>query len=84
MHILTTLAKMVRPGGARAIVADSLLIKHQPIPAKGSNLTVLDRFLFTFRQWHANLRILEIDEIKTVPQVPIRRKANRNSQARVS
>ncbi len=27
--------------------------------------------LFTFHRWHANLRILEIDEIKTVPRVPV-------------
>ncbi len=27
--------------------------------------------LFTFRQWQANLRILEIEEIKTIPYVPI-------------
>ncbi len=27
--------------------------------------------LFTFHRWHANLRILEIDEIKTVPHVPV-------------
>ena len=26
--------------------------------------------LFTYHRWHANLRILEIDEIKTVPGVP--------------
>jgi hypothetical protein len=28
-HLLTTLAKLLGPGGARAIVADSLLMKHQ-------------------------------------------------------
>ncbi len=27
--------------------------------------------LFTFHRWHANLRKLEIDEIKTVPHVPV-------------
>jgi putative transposase len=27
--------------------------------------------LFTYHQWHANLRILEIEEIKTVPYVPV-------------
>ncbi|WP_293008943.1 hypothetical protein [Nitrosomonas sp.] len=39
--------------------------------------------LFTVHRWHANLRIPEIDEIKTIPHVPIRRKANRHYQARV-
>ena len=27
--------------------------------------------LFTFHRWHANLLILEIDEIKMVPHVPV-------------
>ncbi len=27
--------------------------------------------LFTFHRWHSNLRILEIDEIKTVSYVPM-------------
>ena len=44
--------------------------------------------LFNFYRWHANLRILEIHEIKTIPVrssiTSIRRKANRHSQARVS
>ena len=53
VHFLTTLAKLVGPGGARAIVADSLLIKHQLIVINQSrqrapNLTGLDRFLFCF------------------------------------
>src|ERR1700674_3088023 len=28
-HLLATLAKLMRPGGARAVVAESLLLKHQ-------------------------------------------------------
>jgi len=28
-HLLTTIAKLLGPGGARAIVADSLLMKQQ-------------------------------------------------------
>jgi hypothetical protein len=53
VHFLTTLAKLVGPGGVRAIVADSLLIKHQLIVINQSrqrapNLTGLDRFLFGF------------------------------------
>jgi hypothetical protein len=38
-HLLTTAAKLLGPGGARAVVADSLLMKHrllvavsQPVP----------------------------------------------------
>ena len=29
IHLLTTLAKLLGPGGAKAIVADSLLMKQQ-------------------------------------------------------
>ena len=51
VHFFTTLAKLVGPGGARTVVADSLLIKHQLIVINQSrqrapNLTGLDRFLF--------------------------------------
>ncbi len=29
IHLLTTLAKLMRPGGGRAVLAESLLLKHQ-------------------------------------------------------
>ena len=29
VHLLATIAKPVRPGGVRAVVAESLLLKHQ-------------------------------------------------------
>ncbi len=29
MHVLTTLAKRMSPGGAKALIAESLLVKHQ-------------------------------------------------------
>ena len=35
IHLLATIAKLTHPGGARAVVAESLLLKHQ--------LTVLNR-----------------------------------------
>ena len=48
IHFLTTLAKLVGPGGARAIVAETLVVKHQLLVLNRSrkrapNLTVLDR-----------------------------------------
>ncbi len=53
VHFLATLAKLVGPGDARGVVADSLLIKHRLIVINQSrqrapNLTGLDRFLFGF------------------------------------
>src|SRR5207253_11423624 len=29
VHLLVTFAKLLRPGGARAVLAESLLLKHQ-------------------------------------------------------
>jgi hypothetical protein len=29
IHLIVTLAKVLRPGGTRAVIAESLLIKHQ-------------------------------------------------------
>ena len=48
-HLLTTIAKLLGPGGARAIVADSLLMKQQLLIINRSrkrapNLSTLDRF----------------------------------------
>ncbi len=53
IHLLTTLAKLLGPGGAKAIVADSLLMKQQLLVISRSrkrapNLLVLDRFLLGF------------------------------------
>ena len=53
IHLLTTIAKLMGPGGARAVVADSLLMKQQLLVINRSrrrapNLSTLDRFLFGF------------------------------------
>jgi putative transposase len=52
-HLLTTVAKLLGPGGAKAIVADSLLMKQQLLimnraRRRAPNLTALDRFLLGF------------------------------------
>ncbi len=49
-HLLTTLAKLMRPGGVRAIAAESLMLKHQMLILKRSRkrapkLTPWDRLL---------------------------------------
>jgi len=51
IHLFVTLAKMFRPGGIRALAAESLLLKQQLIVSNRSrqrapNLTTLDRFVF--------------------------------------
>ena len=53
IHVLTTLAKRAGPGGAKAIIAESVLLKHQQLIARRSvgktpRLTTLDRFLCGF------------------------------------
>jgi hypothetical protein len=30
VHLLATIAKLLRPGGVRAVVAESLLLRHRP------------------------------------------------------
>jgi len=49
-HLLTTIAKLLGPGGAKAVVADSLLMKQQLLVINRSrqrapNLSALDRCL---------------------------------------
>ena len=48
IHLLVTFAKLLRPGGVRAIVAESLVLKHQLLISSRSrrrapNLTTVDR-----------------------------------------
>ena len=50
IHLLVTVVKLVRPGGVRTIVAESLLLKHQILiinrsKQRAPNLTTLDRFV---------------------------------------
>ena len=52
-YLLTTLAKLLGPGGAKAIVADSLLMKQQLLiinrpQQRVSKLTPIDRILLGF------------------------------------
>jgi hypothetical protein len=52
-HLLVTLARLTRPGGVRAVAAESLAIKHQSLIMKRSrrrspNLTAWDRLILGF------------------------------------
>ena len=64
VHLLATIAKLVRPGGVRAVVAESLVLKHQLLISSRArrrepNLNSFDRFLLglgslfarKFSQW---------------------------------
>ena len=53
IHVLTTLAQRAGPGGAKAIIAESVLLKHQQLIVRRSagktpRLTTSDRFLCGF------------------------------------
>jgi hypothetical protein len=57
IHLLVTIAKLLRPGGVRAVAG-------RPPPKYVSN----DHDpLFRFHRWLANLRVREIEEVKSVP-----------------
>ena len=50
VHLLTTVAKLLRPGGVRAVVAESLLLKQQLVVSsrarrRAPNLSSFDRFV---------------------------------------
>jgi len=53
IHLMVTFAKLLRPGGARSVAAESLVLKHQLLICNRSrkrapNLTSLDRFVLGF------------------------------------
>jgi hypothetical protein len=53
VHLLATLAKLLGPGDARAVVAESLVLKHQlqisnRSPQRSPDLTSIDRFVLGF------------------------------------
>jgi hypothetical protein len=50
LHLLTTLARLLGPGGTRAVIAETLLIKHQLVildrsRRRAPNLTAADRIV---------------------------------------
>ncbi len=50
IHLIATIAKLMRPGGGRAVVAESLLLKHQLVVMnrgreRAPNLRTLDRVI---------------------------------------
>jgi hypothetical protein len=50
VQLIVTLAKVMRPGGVRAVIAESLLLKHQLLVSRRSRrrappLTTIDRFV---------------------------------------
>jgi hypothetical protein len=55
-HLLTTVAKLLEPGGAKAIIAENILLKLQlPVITRShrrpSNLSMADRILMAHFPW---------------------------------
>ena len=73
LHLAVTAAKLCGPGGVRAVIAENLLLKQQLIVLRRPRQRApnLHDPLFEDHRWQAHLRVLEIDEIKTVPRVPL-------------
>jgi transposase InsO family protein len=63
-HLLVTVAKLCRPGGVRAVAAESLLLKQQLLISNRSkqrapNLTALDRFVLRLTTLFLSRRRIE-------------------------
>ena len=61
VNLIVTIAKLMRQGGARAVAAESLLLKHQLLISNRSrqrapNLTSLDRFVLGLTTLFVNPR----------------------------
>ncbi len=74
---MTTLAKLTGPGGAKAVVADSLLMKQQLLVINRSrkrapNLSVLDRFVLGFLSLFLSVRRIQQDAIIIRPSTLLR------------
>ena len=68
IHLIVTFAKLLRPGGARAVAAESLLLKHQLLISnrprqRAPNLTALDRFVLGLSLANCYFRLLLAAEI---------------------
>ena len=69
IHLFTTLAKLMGPGGVKAVIADSLLLKQQLLVINRSrqrapNLSAFDRFLLGF--WSLFIRPNQLSKVAVV------------------
>jgi hypothetical protein len=65
--LLSTLAKLARPGGGRSVIAENLLLKQQLIihsrsRQRAANLTTQDRTLLGFLSLFSNPRRYQCNE----------------------
>ena len=69
IHLMVTFVKLLRPGGVRAVVAESLALKHQLLISNRShrrapNLTTLDRIVLALTtMFVSRLRITKLGAV---------------------
>ena len=76
-HLLTMIAKLIRPGGSRAVIAENLLLKHQLIihsrsRKRAPNLSTQDRTFLGFLSLFLNPRRLMSSAIIIKPSTLFR------------
>ena len=76
-HLLTTLAKLIRPGGSRTVIAENLLLKQQLIihnrsRQRAPNLSTQDRALLGFWSLFLNPRRIARSAIIIKPSTLLR------------
>jgi transposase InsO family protein len=76
-HLLTTLAKLIRPGGGRTVIAENLLLKQQLIihsrtRERAPNLSAKDRALLSFWSLFLNPRRIARSAIIIKPSTLLR------------
>ena len=76
-HLLTTIAKLIRPGGSRAVIAENLLLKQQLIihsrsRQRAPNLSAQDRTLLGLLSLFLNLRRLVRSAVIIKPSTLLR------------
>ena len=69
IHLYTTLAKLMGPGGVNTVMAETLLLKQQLLVInrarrRAPNLTTLDRFLFGL--WSLFIRPRRLSKVTVV------------------
>jgi len=77
LHLLTTLAKLIQPGGSRTVIAENLLLKQQLIIQSRSrqrapNLSAQDRALLGFWSLFLNPRRVARSAIFIKPSTLLR------------
>jgi hypothetical protein len=77
IHLLTTIAKLIQPGGSRAVIAENLLLKQQLIihsrsRQRAPNLTCQDRTVIGFLSLFLNPRRMARSAIIIKPSTLLR------------